>query len=53
MALASRKVQVLRPVPTLIMDDNNMPVEATKRVAAYCRVSTDSICNGRSIWLDH
>lgn len=42
MALEARKVQVLRPVPTLVMDDNNMPVEATKRVAAYCRVSTDS-----------
>ena len=42
MALQNRKVQVLRPVPIMVMNDENMPVQVKKHVAAYCRVSTDS-----------
>lgn len=42
MALEARKVQVLRPVPTLVLDKDNIPVRVKRRVAAYCRVSTDS-----------
>ena len=42
MASEARKVQVLRPVPALVLDKYNVPVRAKKRVAAYCRVSTDS-----------
>lgn len=42
MAASAKKVQVIRPVPTLVVGDDNVPVQAKKRVGAYCRVSTDS-----------
>lgn len=42
MAAEARKVQVLRPVPVVAIGEDNVPVQAQKRVAAYCRVSTDS-----------
>jgi len=42
MTMAARKVQVLQTVPTLVFNSDNILVTAKKRVAAYCRVSTDS-----------
>lgn len=42
MAVAARKVQVIQPIPAVVLNNENMPVTAKRRVAAYCRVSTDS-----------
>lgn len=42
MTLEAKKVQVLRPVQVVVLNSDNVPIQATKRVAAYCRVSTDS-----------
>ena len=42
MAVALRKVQILQPVPVVFLNSDYMPETVKKRVAAYCRVSTDS-----------
>ena len=42
MITATRKVQIIKPVPVVVLDSDNVPVTTKKRVAAYCRVSTDS-----------
>ena len=42
MAVVARKVQVIQPIPAVVLNNENMPVTAKRRVAAYCRVSTDS-----------
>ena len=42
MITATRTVQIIKPVPVVVLDSDNVPVTTKKRVAAYCRVSTDS-----------